>query len=428
MLISPFSRKALNALGQPIGRLMAQAIQYPELISLAAGFVDNQTLPMDSVSECLDRLKSDGQRLRKSLQYDSTAGNAELRNTLAQWCYRDYPSAIPDSSRIILGAGSNQLLHLFAESLMDPGDIVLAAAPTYFVYMGTLRALGVRVIGVAADENGMCMDALQQQLENLISSGQAQRLKAIYLVTDFDNPSGSSLSLDRRERLLDLVHKWRLQHGPLLVLSDNAYQHLRFEGSTIPPLLALRQEAAEFVIEFGTFSKSFSPGIRVGWGVFPTSMIDHLLDLKSSIDFGSPHFNQMLMNEVLVSGTWDRHHLSVVAGYHAKLNATLQALDQYAKDLPEVSWRHPSGGMYVWLTLPPGMDASEQGSLWSAATEQGVLYVPGHYCYPSEGEPVHPNTVRLSFGVLPAEKLRDGVQRLCSAIRFVSETAIDTYH
>ena len=423
MLSSPFSRKALNSLGQPIGRLMAQALQFPELISLAAGFVDNSTLPLDEVTECVARLNADKLRLRRSLQYDSTAGNAELRATLSEWSYREHPTARPHPNRIILGAGSNQLLHLVAESLLDPGDIVLAAAPTYFVYMGTLRALSVRVVGVTADEDGMCMDALQIQLDSLCASGLAGRVKAIYLVTDFDNPAASTLSLERRLKLLDIVQRWREQHGPLLILSDNAYQHLRYHGQSIAPLLALSDGAADYVVEFGTFSKSFSPGIRVGWGVFPENMVDHLLDLKSSIDFGSPHFNQVLMNEILVSGAWDRHLASVIDGYRTKLSSTLAALDEQARGLPGVSWRHPTGGMYVWLTLPHDMDASERGVLWQRATEQGVLYVPGHYCFPSEGEPMHFNTVRLSFGVLSEEKIYEGVKRLCSAIRLAFETA-----
>jgi 2-aminoadipate transaminase len=412
-----FSRKAQSSLGQPIGRMMARALQFPDLISLAAGFVDNATLPIQEVAECTQRLLADSRLLRQSLQYDSTAGNLLFRDNLAAWNYRDYPSARPSAERVIVGAGSNQLLHLISEALLDPGDIVLAAAPTYFVFMGTLRALGVRVVGVPADSDGICIDSLVEQLESLTESGLAPKVKAIYLVTDFDNPAGSTLSLKRRMKLLEIVNQWRFRHGPLYVLSDNAYQHLRYEGQPIAPMLALTDDAKDSVIELGTFSKSFSPGIRVGWGVVPSSMVDHVLDLKSSIDFGSPHFNQVLMNEVITSGSWDRHLPTVLAGYQLKLKATLDALDRFASDLSGVSWRHPQGGLYVWLTLPEEMDASEQGPLWEAATHQGVLYVPGHYCYPSVGEPIHTNTIRLSFGVLSEEKLTEGIQRLCEAIR-----------
>lgn len=399
---------------------MARALQFPHLISLAAGFVDNASLPIQEVTECTERLLSDRRLLRLSLQYDSTAGNLEFRNNLAEWNYRDYPDARPATERVIVGAGSNQLLHLISEALLDPGDIVLAAAPTYFVFMGTLRALGVRVVGVPADSDGICIESLIQQLESLTESGLAHRVKAVYLVTDFDNPAGSTLSLERRLKVLEIVNQWRYRHGPLYILSDNAYQHLRYAGEPIPPLLSLSDDAKETVIELGTFSKSFSPGLRVGWGVVPTSMVDHLLDLKSSIDFGSPHFNQLLMNEVITSGTWDRHLPKVLDGYRSKLTATLQALNRFASGLPGVSWRHPQGGLYVWLTLPQEMDASEQGPLWQAATDRGVLYVPGHYCFPSAGEPIHRNTIRLSFGVLSEEKLSDGIERLCDAIRSVT--------
>jgi 2-aminoadipate transaminase len=399
---------------------MAQAIRYPHLISLAAGFVDNASLPCESVAKALQTLASDPIRLRRSLQYDSTAGNVQLREAIADWSYRDYPSAKPTVDRIIVGAGSNQLLHLIADTMFNPGDIVLAAAPTYFVYMGTLRAMGVRVVGIKADEDGICLESLQSEMERIAAEGDAKRVKAIYLVTDFDNPSGSTLSLARRNQLLQIVRDWHEKHGALLVLSDNAYQHLRYFGEPLPPMLSLADDAAEFVVELGTFSKSFSPGIRVGWAVCPLSIVDHLMGVKSSVDFGSPHLGQAIMDEVLRSSAWDDHQPGLMKAYKVKLEATLVALDQHAANLPGVSWRHPQGGLYVWLSLPDHIDASESGSLWKAATEEGVLYVPGHHCFPSEGQPVLRNTIRLSFGVLGPEKLAEGVERLCRAIRSVS--------
>jgi 2-aminoadipate transaminase len=399
---------------------MAQAIRYPHLISLAAGFVDNATLPCEAVTNCLQTVLADSTRLRRSLQYDSAAGNTQLREALAEWSYRDYPVAKPSVDRIIVGAGSNQLLHLIADTMFDPGDIVLAAAPTYFVYMGTLRAMGVRVVGIQADEDGICLESLQAELNRLAANGHAQRVKAIYLVTDFDNPSGSTLSLQRRQQLLEIVRNWHSEHGSLLVLSDNAYQHLRYFGEPLPPLLSLAEDAADFVIELGTFSKSFSPGIRVGWGVFPESVVDHVLGVKASVDFGSPHFSQVLMDEVIRSSAWEEHQPELLAAYRRKLEATLTALDAEASSLPGVSWRHPQGGLYVWLNLPEHIDASESGPLWKAATDEGVLYVPGHHCFPSEGQPILRNTIRLSFGVLGPEKLAEGVQRLCRAIRTVA--------
>ncbi|MCA9134229.1 MAG: PLP-dependent aminotransferase family protein, partial [Planctomycetales bacterium] len=292
----------------------------------------------------------------------------------------------------------------------------------YFVFLGTLRGVDARVIGVRADADGMCLDALQEALEAIVAAGQAPRLKAIYTVTDFDNPAGSTLSLPRRQQLLEITRRWRSEHGPLLILSDNAYQHLRFEGEAQPPLTALADDAADFVVELGTFSKSFSPGIRVGWGVVPENMVGPLLEIKSNMDFGSPHFSQVLLWEALVTGELEAHLPEIKAGYRAKRDAMLAALDRELEGFPGVHWRQPQGGLYVWLTLPEQIDASEQGLLWRCATESGVLYVPGHYCYPGEGEPVQRNTMRLSYGVQSCEGIAQGISRLASAIREAAET------
>lgn len=417
------SRRAGLSSDQPIGRLMAQALAYPELVSLAAGFVDNATLPVAATQAAMERLGSSATSLRRSLQYDASAGSLQLRDKLAQWSYRDWPGLNVPAERLILTAGSNQFLHLLADALLDPGDIVLAAAPTYFVFMGTLKGAGARVVGITADADGMCIDSLESELERLAAQGQADRVKAIYLVTDFDNPSGSSLSLERRERLLEIVRRWRAEHGPLLILSDNAYTELRYSGDPLPPLLALSDDTQHFVVEAGTFSKSYSPGVRVGWGVVPEPLVQPLLSLKSSIDFGSPHFSQVLMHGVLDSGALDEHLPLIRSSYQAKLQAMLDALQDCLGTQPGVSWCQPEGGLYVWLQLPEFMDAAEGGELWRRAIEAGVLYVPGHYCYPSEGCPVAKNTIRLSFGVQDAAGIRTGIERLAAAIQAVADLA-----
>jgi 2-aminoadipate transaminase len=413
----PLSQRALQSSGQPIGKLMAQALRYPHLISLAAGFVDNATLPCEEVATTMAKLAGDELRLRKSLQYGSTAGMEELRQAIVDWNYAPWPNHSVTIDRMILASGSNQLLHLTAEAILDRGDIVIAAAPTYFVFLGTLRATGARTIGVHADADGMCMDALRKQLDAIVQAGQASRLKAIYCVTDFDNPGASSLSLDRRHELLRIVEQWRRDHGPLLLISDNAYQHLRYDGPILPPLISLSPLASEFVIDLGTFSKVFSPGIRVGWGVFPQAWIEPLLDIKSNIDFGSPNFSQTIVHSALESGELLHHLPTICEGYRIKRDVMLAAMDQHMSDLPGVQWAKPHGGLYVWLRLRKDIDASESGRLWQLATEHGVLYVPGHHCYPAEGQVVERNSLRLSFGVQSADRIRSGIERLAVAIR-----------
>lgn len=412
-----FSQRGNLAAGPAIGKLMAQALKYPDFVSLAAGFVDNASLPCEAVERCLQRLMSDPNRFRRALQYDTTAGNADLRSQISQWNYAESPDSIPDPERVIVTAGSNQMLHLLAEAMLDPGDIILAAAPTYFVFIGTLRGLEARVVGVHADEDGICMDALEHQLEQLAAAGLASRVKAIYTVTEFDNPAGSTLSLERRHRLLEIVARWRRQHeSQLMILSDKAYELLRYEGESLPGLFALDAAAQEFVIELGTFSKSFSPGIRVGWGVVPDTMVERLLEMKSNVDFGSPHFSQALVLDALRNNEVDQHVPVIRGVYQSRLEAMLSALDEHLGEMPGVHWRRPQGGLYVWLTLPEHVDASETGVLWQRAVEQGVLYVPGRHCFPCEGEPVARNSIRLSFGVQSETRIAEGVAKLAQAL------------
>jgi len=342
-----------------------------------------------------------------------------MRSVLAEWAYRKWDYR-PSIENVILTAGSNQLLHLLSECVLDPGDIVLAAAPTYFVYMGTLNAAGVRVIGVEADDDGVQVNRIAEQLERIEQAGEAERVKAVYVVTDFDNPAGSCLSQQRRLELVELIQRWNSRHGRVLLISDCAYSELRYAGEDIPPILADHPDASNFVVEAGTFSKSFSPGIRVGWGVLPDDLVAPMLGLKSGIDFGSPHFSQALMQRAIESGRVDAHLPVIREAYFGKLKVTLSALEKHFAGIEAAHWRRPEGGLYVWLTLPEHLDASEGGPLWQAAIEAGVLYVPGHFCYPSEGAPAQCNTIRLSFGVADEKGIDQGIERLAHAVRRVA--------
>lgn len=403
---------------------MAQALRFPQLISLTAGFVDNATLPCEAASRALHALATNSTRLRKSLQYGTAAGLEELRQAIIDWNYAEWPSHSVTTDRMLLASGSNQLLHLLAETILDPGDIVIVAAPTYFVFLGTLRSMGARTISVRSDQEGMCIASLRNLLDELAASGQAHRVRAIYCITDFDNPCGSTMSLDRRCEILQIVENWRNVHGPLLLISDNAYQHLRYDGEALPPMLSLSSAAPDFVVDLGTFSKVFSPGIRVGWGVFPSALIEPLLDVRSNIDFGPPNLNQSVIQSALTSGDLTQHLPTIRQGYQIKRDAMLEALDEHMADLSGVCWDKPEGGMYVWLRLPKSMNASEQGELWRLATEHGVLYVPGHHCYAAEGQAVEHNTIRLSFGVQPPDSIRTGIGRLAQAIEELMGTTM----
>ena len=413
-----WSRRSGWARNQPISQLMAQALQYPELISLAAGFVDNETLPVEKTRQALAELMDDPRLARAALQYGSTAGNPELRNRLrARLAHMDQKPELEQAielDQVIVTAGSNQLLHLVAEALFDPGDVCLCAAPSYFVFLGTLANLCVHGVPVETDQDGLMPEALEHQLAHFQRSGQLQRVKAVYLVSYFDNPAGITLPLKRREQVLEILRRWN-RHQRIYLIEDGAYRLLRYYGEDVPSLRSL-DESGQLVVWTDTFSKCFSPGVRVGWGVLPPELAQVVLDLKGNVDFGSPHFAQCVINQVLARGLLEPHVEVLRRAYRTKLEAMLQALEEHLGPLPGCRWIRPQGGLYVWLTLPPEVDTRPEGPLFHAAVERGVLYVPGHYCYPTHGGPVPHNTIRLSFGVQPPERIAQGVRLLAEAI------------
>ncbi len=414
-----FSQRAAWAVGQPISELMARALANPELISLAAGFVDSATLPVEFTADAMSAIFADETTARRALQYGSTPGCPELRHLIMdRICQEDeLPAGTLDYQQVVLTAGSNQLLHLVAESILNTGDIVISAAPTYFVFLGMLANLGARTCGVPTDDEGILPWALDELLQRLESQEQLPRVKALYLVSYYDNPQGITISLRRRQELLDVIRRWRSKQN-ILIIEDAAYRELRYAGDAVPSMLSL-EGAADHVVYAGTFSKSFSPGVRVGWGILPVSLVDPVCNQKGNIDFGSPHFNQLLMLTVIKNGWYDPHIDSIRQSYGVKLQAMLTAIDQYIGAIDGVTWVRPRGGLYVWLELPPAIDTGPDGVLADRAVSEGVLYVPGQYCYPSSGSPVKRNTMRLSFGVQSPERIVEGIEKLGRAIRSV---------
>ncbi len=413
------SQRASWAAGQPISDLMSLALANPDLISLAAGFVDQTSLPVQPTQRALEAIFADSREAKASLQYGTTPGFPPLREQLlAHIIDQDgVGSQSLSIDQIVVTAGSNQLLHLVVECLIDPGDIVLCAAPTYFVFLGTVESVGGRSVGVATDDQGMIPESLEQTLRRLEVDGQLARVKAIYLVPYYDNPRGLTMPLARCERIVDIARRWSKQ-SKIHVIADDAYRALRYEGDDVPSLRSC-DEDGETVIVAGTFSKSYSPGIRVGWGILPKHLVGPVCDQKGNIDFGSPNFSQHLMAKVLQLGLLTPHIDRIRDNYRGKRDALLAAADEFLAPIAGVTWTRPGGGLYVWAELPDDIDTGPNGRLFDAAVAEGVIYVPGQYGFPGEGEPVRKNTMRLSFGVQSCEKIRDGIRALAAAIQQV---------
>lgn len=420
---SGLSRRAAWAEGQPVSYLMHKALAHPQLISLAAGFVDPQTLPAEPTKQALEALLSDAVAARSALQYGTTQGFAPLREAiLERFVHADGNPATERGlsiDQVVMTAGSNQLLHLVCDTLLDPGDIVLCGAPSYFVFLGMIANLGARAIGVDTDEDGMIPEALDERLSSLKASGELERVKAIYVTSYFDNPSSVTLSAERRPQIVEIA---RRQSGErtIYVIEDTAYRDLRYFGEDIPSMRAFDPDGQTVVVA-QTFSKSYSPGIRVGWGILPNKLVEPVCNQKGNLDFGSPNFSQHLMAKVFELGLFDPHVERLREGYRPKLEAMLEAADEHFGPIRGVRWMRPRGGLYVWLALPEEIDTGPSGQLFEHTIEEGTLYVPGEYCYPSEGTRRPKNMIRLSFGVQSPKRIRDGIEALARAVRKLIE-------
>ncbi len=402
----------------PISAMMAQALAEPGLISLAAGFVDYGTLPVEDVRRELEGMLSDDFAARAALQYGTTKGLPSLRERLARRIARSdgvrYGERGYSADNMVISTGSQQLLYLLTEVLLDPGDVVILGQPSYFVFMDALTAAGASCRSVPLDEEGMRTDLLEKTLRSLAAEGRLDRVRMLYLVSYYENPTGVSLSARRRREVMRLVKKYftgRRMH----VVEDAAYRELRYSGQDIPSLRSLDRTGRR-ICYLGSFSKSLSPGLKTGFGLFPGDVAAKVEHLKGAHDFGSNNFTQHLLDRLLADGSYDRHLRTLRAGYRKKLAATTEAIDRW---MPAgVRRTHPTGGLYVWVTLPEGLDAGPGSRLFRAALERQVIYVPGEFCFAPGADGQAPsNCMRLSFGVGDVARVREGVRRLAEAVR-----------
>src|SRR5262249_48033643 len=287
--------------------------------------------------------------------------------------------------------------------------VVLVAAPTYFAYLGTLNGLGARSIPVAADADGMRSDALEAEMEKLARAGELPRVKMIYVVSYYENPTGISLSAERRKAVVQIARRWsRAQQ--IFVLEDAAYRELRYDGPDLPSVWSFDGDR-DTVILAQTFSKSFSPGLRVGYGVVPRELVAPLCDRKGNEDFGSANFNQHLLATIFEQRLYAGHVQLLRTTYRAKRDAMLAAADRYFRGISGVTWVHPHGGLYVWMTLPVSIATGFESRLFRRATEvDQVMYVPGEVCYAGPLEERPRNQMRLSFGTQSIAGIDEGMR------------------
>ncbi len=263
------------------------------------------------------------------------------------------------------------------------------------------------------DTGGLRIDGLEDTFARLDAAGELERVKLVYTISEHSNPTGLSLAADRRGPLVETVRRWSRRHA-IFILEDAAYRGLTFDGPE-PPTVWQHDPDGEIVIHARTFSKTFSPGLKTGYGIVPEPLVAPILHLKGNHDFGSAHFNQRVLAAVVADGGYDRQIERLTRTYRGKRDAILAALEQSFGNIEGVSWTEPRGGLYVWLKLPEGVDTGRNGAFFARCVERGVLYVPGALAYADEPGPVPTNRARLSFGVAEGPALAEGVRRLAGA-------------
>jgi 2-aminoadipate transaminase len=415
------SGKARRTREQPISFLIATALQNPGLINLAAGLVDPLTLPVKECAEITRRIWGNADRARAALQYDTTLGLRPLRHKLLEQiaALEGMPTAELGYSadEIVLTTGSQQALYLVGDALVDPGDIVIAANPSYFVYTGTLQSLDANVVCVPMDDDGMDVEAVAVLLQRLEREGKLPRVKLVYCTSYFDNPTGLSLSLLRRRRLLEIVKSYASRQR-ILIHEDAAYRELRYDGAAVRSMKSMDPENRHTILSL-TFSKPFAPGLKLGYSAMPPDLLHAVLQQKGNHDFGSASLSQHIALEAMNDGSYGRHVESLIQSYRAKRDAILVALERSMPRDAGVTWTHPHGGLYVWVTLPEGIDTAREGDMFRQCVAQGVMYVPGEYCFqPDERGRIPKNHLRLSFGQVHPGQIEAGIERLA---RVVSE-------
>jgi 2-aminoadipate transaminase len=375
-------------------RALFSVASRPEVVSLAGGMPSIDGLPLDAIADSVQQLIS--RRGLTALQYGSGQGDPVLREQICTLMALEGIRAHPDD--VVVTVGSQQGLDLVTRIFCDPGDVVVCEAPSYVGALGVFRAYECGVIHVEMDDGGMVPAALRQALTAAQSRGD--RVKFVYSVPTFHNPAGVTLTEQRRAEVLDIC----AAHDVLLV-EDNPYGLLGFDSD---PPRAMRADEAERVVYLGSFSKTFAPGLRVGWVLAPHAVREKLVLAQESSTLCPPAFSQAVVSTYLAEHDWKGQIKSFRELYRERRNALLDALTEHMP--PGTRWTRPGGGFYVWLTLPEGLDAK---AMLPRAVTARVAYVPGTAFY---ADGFGSRCLRLSYCHPPPQRIREGVRRFASVL------------
>jgi 2-aminoadipate transaminase len=386
-----FAGRTRGNVGEGIAAILA-FLGVPDLTSFAGGFPDPLTFPRERASTLLAEFAAAGEA--SAFQYAPTRGLAGPLDALAGRL-ETVQGRRPADDELVITSGAIEALELVGKSFLDPGDLVVVEGPTYLGAIMAFRGFEAEVAAVAMDEHGLQVDELERRLADGL------RPKLLYTIPDHQNPAGVSLSADRRALLVELARR----HG-FLIVEDVAYRELGFEDDAPPSLWSL---APDVVVQTGTTSKTFFPGVRLGWAVGPAEVSAQLVSAKQNTDQCAGALGQRLFEEYVRRGWIDEQLAQSRSLYRRKCERMLAALERFMP--ADAHWTCPRGGFFSWLTLPEGVDA---GDLARRAVEHGVGIVPGSPFFP-DGR--GGDNVRLSFSLVDEALIDDGIERLAALVR-----------
>jgi 2-aminoadipate transaminase len=367
----------------------------PEVISLAGGLPDTSTFPPQSFAAQMTRIAQES--AAKALQYGPTEGFAQTSEVIREVMAAE--GMTPDPEDILVTTGGQQSIDLICKTLLDPGDVVIAEGPTYPGAVPTFLSYEADARQVSMDENGMRIDELEELLASLDAEGR--RPKYIYSVPTFQNPGGVTMSLERRQRLVEIARE-----REILLIEDNPYGLLRYEGDSLPTLYSL--DGGDYVLYVGTMSKILSPGIRIGWTCAPPPVMAKLVLGKAAADLCTSTLSQYFVHEYFGEGRW-REYIGELCGiYASRRDAMVDALERYFPR--QATWTVPEGGLFVWATMPDYIDTTD---LLAKALRDNVAFVPGEAAF-ADGR--GSGSMRLNFSAQTEDEIGEGIRRIGAVV------------
>lgn len=361
----------------------------PEIISFGGGFPNAETFPVEDLKEIMMDLMNE--EPHKVLQYGSTEGSLLLRQQLAKKYQADGLDVT--EKNILITTASQQAIDLIARILINPGDTILCGLPSYLGALQAFYSYQANPVGIHKDEHAEVV------VKTLCSLGK--KPKFIYAIPDYQNPTGVTMTMEQRMEIVEVAKKY-----DLIILEDSPYKEIRFEGDSLPTIYSM---CPERVILLGTLSKTFAPGLRLGWVLGSEQVIEKIIVAKQSADLCTPILNQELAGRYIASGKFDENLKKTIELYRHKRNLMLDCLDKY---MPEgVTWTRPDGGLFMLVTLPEGMNARD---LFDIAIQENVAFIIGEVFFCDGGGQ---NTLRLNFSYVSDEKMIEGVKRLANATK-----------